>query len=120
VKPALPKLTAQGAYIEGSYKLNNWFGLLARWDFRDAAHIDYTIPFAYIATLWRITAGMRFDINNNVALKAEFIHLEPFGRMKDALDDNAAIGLMGNPLAGPNASGDFKADYVTTSLVLRY
>ena len=119
-KPSLPRLVVQGAYFEASYRITNWFGILGRWDFRDATHIDYSVPFAYISTIWRVTAGLRFDINNNVAFKAEFVHLQPFGRMKDGLDDNAAVGLMGNPLAGLGTAGDFAADYVTTSLVLRY
>ena len=120
VKPSLPKLVAQGAYVEASYRLTNWFGILGRWDFRDASHIDYSVPFAYISTIWRVTAGLRFDINNNVAVKAEFVHLQPFGRMKEGLDDNAGVGINGNPLAGQGTAGDFAADYVTTSLVLRY
>jgi hypothetical protein len=93
---------------------------MARWDVRDAVHIDYTVPFAYSSLLWRITAAARFDINNNIAFKAEFVHLQPFGRMKEGLEDNAAVGLMNNPLSGTTAAGEFAADYVTTSLVLRY
>ena len=119
-KSSLPRLVVQGAYVEASYHLTNWLGVIGRWDFRDATHIDYSVPFAYISTIWRVTAGLRFDINNNVAFKAEFLHLQPFGRMKEGLDDNAALGVMNNPLAGVSTAGDFAADYVTTSLVLRY
>lgn len=119
-KPSLPRLAVQGFYFEGSYKLLNWLGVMARWDVRDAVHIDYTVPFAYSSLLWRITAAARFDINDNIAFKAEFVHLQPFGRMKEGLEDNAAVGLMNNPLSGTTAAGEFAADYVTTSLVLRY
>ena len=120
VKPSLPRLTVQGAYTEASYHVTNWFALLARWDYRDAVHLDYSVPFAYVSTIWRITAGLRFDINQSVALKAEFVHLQPFGRTAEGLADNAAAGIAGNPLLGLNTAGDFAADYVTTSLVLRY
>jgi hypothetical protein len=113
-KPALPMLEAQGAYIELSYRLLNWLGLMARFDVRDARHVDYTVPFAYVSQLWRITAAARFDINSNIALKAEYLHLQPYGRMSEGLADNAAT-----PGALPGV-GDFAADYLTSSLVLRY
>ena len=110
-KPALPRLEARGAYLEASYKATNWLGLLARWDFRDALHIDYSVPFVYDALLWRLALGARVDFNDNVALKAEYLHLQPFGRMAAGLDDNSAVQ--------PNG-GAFAGDYLTTSLVLKY
>ena len=122
-KPALPRIVVQGFYFETSYRVLNWLGILARWDVRDAVHIDYAVPYAYSSLLWRITAGVRFDINNNIALKAEFLHLQPFGRMKEGLQDNAAVGamMMGlNGAPGTTTGGEFAADYITTSLVLRY
>ncbi len=110
-KPALPHLQVQGAYVELSYRLLNWLAFMGRWDYRDAIHVDYAEPFAYDDLMWRLTLGARFDINENIAFKAEFLHLQPFGRMADGLADNAAV-------LGP--SGNFAADYITTSLVLRY
>ncbi|MDW8283082.1 MAG: bZIP transcription factor [Myxococcales bacterium] len=118
-RPALPRLVAQGAYVELSYRLLNWLGLMGRWDFRDAVHIDYAVPFAYNTLLWRLTAGARLDINSNIAFKAEFLHLQPFGRMAEALDDNTIFQMMAGQM-GQLAAGDFAADYLTTSLVLRY
>lgn len=111
-KPALPRLAVQGAYLELSYRLLNWLGLMVRWDVRDAVHVDYAVPFAYDALLWRIAAAARFDINENIAFKAEYVHVQPFGRMSDGLQDNA--GTIGA------AAGDYQADYLTTALVLRY
>lgn len=121
-KPALPRLAVQGAYVEASYHVLNWLGVMARWDFRDAVHVDYTIPFAYNSLMWRLTAALRFDINNNVAFKAEFVHLQPFGRMAEGLADNAAAQAQTGAALGAVAmnAGDFAADYLTTSLVLRY
>jgi hypothetical protein len=113
VKPALPRLTAQGAYLEGSYRLLNWLGVMLRWDVRDAVHTDYTVPFAYDALLWRVTGAVRFDINDSIALKTEFVHVQPFGRMADGLNDMKDATAMGT-------AGDFAADYFTSSLVLRY
>jgi hypothetical protein len=110
-KPVLPKLLVQGAYLEASYRLLNWLGIMARWDFRDALHVDYAVPFAYDSLLWRLTVGARFDINDNIAFKAEYLHLQPFGRMSEGLADNAAAQA---------GAGDYAADYVTSSLVLRY
>ena len=120
IKPSLPRLTVQGAYVEASYHVTNWLGLLLRWDYRDAVHIDYSVPFAYVSTIWRATAGVRFDINANIAFKAEFVHLQPFGRTQEGLADNAAYVAPGTPLIAQSTAGDFAADYVTTSLVLRY
>lgn len=119
-KNALPRLVAQGFYAEASYRILNWLGVMVRADLRDASHIDYTIPFAYVSQLWRVTGGLRFDINNNIMVKAEYLHLQPFGRMKEGLDDNAAVGPMMNPTTGGTVAGDFAADWLTTSLVLRY
>lgn len=122
IKPALPRLTAQGFYAEASYRILNWLGIMVRGDLRDAAHLDYTVPFAYVSQMWRLTAGLRFDINNNVMLKAEYLHLQPFGRMQEALDDNAAVGQSTMVLGGTSstAAGNFAADWLTASLVLRY
>lgn len=118
VKPSLPFLSAQGAYFEGSYRITNWLGALLRWDVRDAVHIDYSEPFAYDSLLWRLTVGARFDINDSIAFKAEYVHVQPFGRMQAGLDDMknsmAAMALMGTTV------GDYAADYFTSSLVLRY
>lgn len=110
-KPALPRLEARGVYLEGSYRATNWLGLLLRWDFRDALHTDYTAPFLYDALLWRLTLGARVDINDSIAVKAEYLHLQPFGRMANLLDESAA--------AAPNG-GAYAGDYLTTSLVLKY
>ena len=112
-KPSLPRLNAQGAYFEGSYQILNWLGALVRWDVRDAIHVDYSVPFAYDSLLWRLTVGARVDINHNIAVKAEFLHIQPFGRMAEGLAD------MRDP-NGMGTAGDFAADYITTSLVLRY
>jgi len=112
-KPALPRLEAIGFYAETSYRFLNWLGGMVRFDLRDASHIDYSIPFAYVASLWRVTAGARFDINDNVAVKAEFVHVQPFGRMADGLNDMRVA-------TGSTTAGDFAADYVTSSVVLRY
>jgi len=113
VKPTLPRLVAQGAYFEGSYRILNWLGALLRWDVRDAVHTDYAVPFAYDSLLWRLTVGARIDINDNIALKAEYLHIQPFGRMADGLSD------MRDP-TGMGTAGDYAADYLTSSLVLRY
>lgn len=112
-KPALPRLEAQGFYVETSYRFLNWLGGLIRFDLRDASHIDYSLPFAYVASLWRVTAGARFDINNNLAVKTEFVHVQPFGRMADGLNDMRVA-------ANTSTAGDFAADYFTSSLVIRY
>ena len=116
-KPALPRLSAQGAYFEGSYRVLNWLGAMLRWDVRDAVHVDYSVPFAYDSLLWRLTVGARFDINDNIAFKAEYLHLQPFGRMAEGLADMKTT--MG-PMAIASTAGDYAADYLTTSLVLRY
>jgi hypothetical protein len=112
-KPALPRLSAQGAYFEGSYRILNWLGAMARWDVRDAIHVDYAVPFAYDSLLWRLTVGARIDINDNIAIKAEYLHVQPFGRMSEGLED------MRDP-SGMSTAGDYAADYLTSSLVLRY
>ncbi|MFO0577861.1 MAG: hypothetical protein U1A78_27960 [Polyangia bacterium] len=119
-KNPLPHLSAQGFYAEASYRILNWLGVMVRGDLRDASHIDYSVPFAYVSQMWRLTGGLRFDINNNVIFKAEYLHLQPFGRMKEGLVDNAAVGPMTNLLGGSTAAGDFAADWMTASLVLRY
>ncbi len=117
LKPALPRLSAQGAYFEGSYHILNWLGALLRWDVRDAVHIDYSVPFAYDSLLWRLTVGARVDINNNIALKAEYLHLQPFGRMAEGLND---MKSQMTAMMGSSNAGEFAADYFTSSLVLRY
>ena len=63
------------------------------------------------ALLWRLTLGARVDINDSIAVKAEYLHLQPFGRMANLLDESAA--------AAPNG-GAYAGDYLTTSLVLKY
>ena len=99
--------------FEGSYRILNWLGAMARWDVRDAIHVDYSVPFAYDSLLWRLTVGARVDINDNIAIKAEYLHVQPFGRMSEGLED------MKDP-SGMSTAGDYAADYLTSSLVLRY
>lgn len=112
-KPALPRLEALGFYAETSYRFLNWLGGMIRFDLRDASHVDYSVPFAYVSSLWRVTAAARLDINDNIALKTEFVHVQPFGRMADGLEDMRDAASM-------NAAGAYAADYFTSSLVLRY
>jgi hypothetical protein len=91
-----PCLEYKGAYALFAYRALNWLMPYARVDWRHAEHRDGN-SFVYYAELVRVTAGLRFDVNEFVIFKAEYTY-------NHELDEVPAF---------PN-------DVFTSSLVLRY
>jgi hypothetical protein len=91
-----PCLEFKGAYGLAGYRVTNIVMPYVRVDWRDALH-ESGASFIYISKLWRATAGLRLQLNENVILKAEYIVNRELGRIPQ-----------------------FPNDLVTSALVVRY
>jgi hypothetical protein len=79
-------LRAMGAYGVLGYRALNWLMPYVRVDWRDALH-RAGASFVYISKLLRITAGVRFDINEHATFKAEYTVNRELGRIPQFPND---------------------------------
>lgn len=80
-----PMLDAEGFYVEAKYQILSWLGALARVDRRSALLLAESN--LYVSDVGRVTAGVRFDVNFHLALKAEYLKLVTLGGGPDLDDD---------------------------------
>ena len=66
-----PCLAYEGAYGLVAYRATNSLVPYARLDWRDALHLAGA-SFVYISKLWRVTAGLRYELGESLIFKAEY------------------------------------------------
>lgn len=98
-------LDARGGYVEVDYRLHPRFGAYARVDWRDAEF--QSGPNLYVSNVMRYTAGARVELDDDVILKAEYLHLDemPYRASRDLPAERGT---------------EIRDDVFTTSLVFRY
>jgi hypothetical protein len=74
------------AYIEMTYMLLEWLGFLARGELRDA-FVSLGSERAYLTKSWRFTGGGRVVINENLLVKAEYLHNGEYGGIPQIKND---------------------------------
>ena len=74
-----------GGYVQLTGLVSRFLGVLVRGDIRDAFVFlgDPTLAEGaerlYVTKTWRLTAGLRFPINQNIVVKAEYLHIGEYG-----------------------------------------
>jgi hypothetical protein len=79
-------LRALGAYGLAGYHITNWVMPYFRTDWRSALH-DGGTAFVYVAEIVRYTPGVRFDVGEHVALKAEYTFNRELERLLEFRND---------------------------------
>lgn len=92
----VPCIHYKGAYGQVAYRVANWFMPYVRVDWRNALHRSGQ-SFVYISDEMRITGGARFEIREDVIVKAEYTRNQELGDVPQ-----------------------FPNDVFTSSLVLKY
>ena len=104
-------LRAHGGYIGVDYRMTPQTGLYGRVDWRDAEMLAG--PNLYVSNVMRWTVGVRFELDDDVFLKAEYLHL-------DELPHREVHVVEGHRWVDVRDGTDISNDVFTTSLVFRY
>ena len=90
----------EGGYVQLTGLLSRLVGVLVRADLRDAfvwlgdPTSDDGAERLYITRTWRLTAGLRVAINQNIVVKAEYLHVGEYGGVPTISNDVFTTSLV--------------------------